>query len=134
VRNLDAGTAEALNQFGTDHPELVKSAEVVSEVFDPNVFRVALTVVALVYLIQGERHHATWLVVTVFGGAGLGFALKEIVGRGRPVLPDPVSTAPGMSFPSGHALGASIGCCLLLLIALRFLPRGGRVAAVLAAG
>ena len=102
--------------------------------FDPNVFRVALTLIALVYLINGERHHATWLVVTVFGGAALGFALKVIVGRARPVLPDPVSTAPGMSFPSGHALGASIGCCLLLLIALRFLPHGGRVAAVIAAG
>jgi membrane-associated phospholipid phosphatase len=134
LRNLDAGTAEALNRIGTDHPELVKSAEVVSDVFGPNVFRVALTVIALVYLIRGERHHATWLVVTVFGGAALGFALKEIVGRTRPVLPDPVSTAPGMSFPSGHALGASIGCCLLLLIALRFLPRGGRVTAVIAAG
>ena len=134
LRDLDAGTAEALNRIGTDHPVLVKSAEVVSDVFDPNVFRVALTVIALVYLIHGERHHATWLVVTVFGGAALGFALKEIVGRARPVLPDPVSTAPGMSFPSGHALGASIGCCLLLLIALRFLPRGGRVAAVIAAG
>src|ERR1700750_1927547 len=134
LRNLDAGTAEALNRIGADHPELVKSAEVVSDVFAPNVFRVALTVIALVYLIRGERHHATWLVVTVFGGAALGFALKEIVGRTRPVLPDPVSTAPGMSFPSGHALGASIGCCLLLLITLRFLPRGGRVAAVIAAG
>jgi membrane-associated phospholipid phosphatase len=133
LRNLDAGTAGALNRIGTDHPELVQSAEVVSDVFDPNVFRVALTVIALVYLIHGERHHATWLVVTVFGGAALGFALKEIVGRTRPVLPDPVATAPGLSFPSGHALGASIGCCLLLLITLRFLPRGGRVAAVVAA-
>jgi undecaprenyl-diphosphatase len=38
-----------------------------------------------------------------------------------------------LSFPSGHALGASIGCCLLLLITLRFLSRGGRVAAVIAA-
>ena len=134
LRDLDASTAEALNRIGTAHPELVKTAEVVSDVFDPNVFRVALTLIALVYLINGERHHATWLVVTVFGGAALGFALKVIVGRARPVLPDPVSTAPGMSFPSGHALGASIGCCLLLLIALRFLPRGGRVAAVIAAG
>ena len=133
LRNLDAGTAEALNQFGTDHPELVKSAEVLSDVFDPNVFRVALTLIAVVYLIHGERHHARWLVVTVFGGAVLGLALKEIIGRARPVLPDPVFTAPGMSFPSGHALGASIGCCLLLLIALRFLSRGGRVAAVIAA-
>jgi undecaprenyl-diphosphatase len=90
-------------------------------------------VIALVYLIHGERRHATWLLVTVFGGAALGVALKVIVHRARPVLPDPVSTAPGMSFPSGHALGASIGCCLLLLITLRFLPRGGRIAAVIAA-
>jgi membrane-associated phospholipid phosphatase len=134
LRNLDADTAEALNRIGTAHPELVTAAEVVSDVFDPNVFRVALTVIALVYLINGERHHAAWLAVTVFGGAALGVALKEIVGRARPVLPDPVSNAPGMSFPSGHALGASIGCCLLLLIACRFLPRGGRVAAVTAAG
>ena len=133
LRNLDVGTAEAFNRIGTGHPELVKSAEIVSGVLDPNVFRVVLTVIALMYLIHGERHHATWLVVTVFGGAALGFALKEIVGRVRPALPDPVSTAPGLSFPSGHALGASIGCCLLLLIILRFLPRAGRVAAVIAA-
>jgi membrane-associated phospholipid phosphatase len=133
LRNFDTATAEALHRIGTDHPELVKSAEVVSDVFDPNVFRIALTLIALVYLIHGERHHAIWLLVTVFGGAAIGFALKEIVGRGRPALPDPVSTAPGMSFPSGHALGASIGCCLLLLITLRFLPRGGRIAAVIAA-
>ena len=134
LRSLDTAAAETFNQIDADRPELAKAAEVVSDVFDPNVFRVALTVVAVVYLIHGGRHHATWLVVTVFGGAALGFALKEIVGRARPVLPDPVSAAPGLSFPSGHALGASIGCCLLLLITLRFLSRRGRIAAVIAAG
>jgi membrane-associated phospholipid phosphatase len=133
LRNLDAGIAAAFNRIDAAHPELVKAAVVVSDIFDPNVFRIVLTAIALVYLIRGERHHATWLVVTVFGGAALGFALKEIVGRARPVLPDPVATAPGLSFPSGHALGASIGCCLLLLTTLRFLPRGGRIAAVIAA-
>ncbi len=133
LRSLDTGAAETFNRIDTARPELTKAAEVVSDVFGPNVFRVALTVIALVYVIHGERHHATWLVFTVFGGAALGFTLKEVVGRARPVLPDPVSTAPGMSFPSGHALGASIGCCLLLLITLRFLSRGGRVAAVIVA-
>jgi undecaprenyl-diphosphatase len=133
LRSLDTAAAEALNRIDADRPELVRTAEVVSDVFDPNVFRVALTVIAVVYVIHGERHHATWIVVTVFGGAALGFALKEIVGRARPVLPDPVSAAPGLSFPSGHALGASIGCCLLLLISLRFLSRRGRVAAVIGA-
>jgi membrane-associated phospholipid phosphatase len=133
LRSLDTAAAEAFNRIDADRPGLVRTAEVVSDVFDPNVFRVALTVIAVVYVIHGERHHATWLVVTVFGGAALGFALKEIVGRARPVLPDPVSAAPGLSFPSGHALGASIGCCLLLLITLRFLSRRGRVAAVIVA-
>jgi membrane-associated phospholipid phosphatase len=133
LRSLDAVAAGAFRQIDSEHPALVLAAEVTSNVFDPNVFRVVLTVIALIYVVNGERHHAIWLVVTVFGGAGLGIALKEIVGRARPVLPEPVSSAPGLSFPSGHALGASIGCCLLLLITLRFLPRGGRVAAVIAA-
>ena len=133
LRGLDTGVADMFNRIDADHPELVRAAEAVSEAFDPNVFRVVLALVALVYLIRGERHHATWLVVTVFGGAGLGFALKEIVGRARPALPDPVSAAPGLSFPSGHALGATIGCCLLLLVTLRFLGRRGRVAAAVAA-
>ena len=133
LHSLDTAAAEAFNRIDVDHPEIVRAAEVVSDVFDPNVFRVALTAIAVIYVVHGERHHAAWLVVTVFGGAGLGVGLKEIVGRARPVLLDPVSAAPGLSFPSGHALGASIGCCLLLLITLRFLPRRGRIAAVIAA-
>lgn len=133
LRALDAGAADAFHRLDADHPRLAQTAEIVSDTLDPNVFRVGLTLVAVVYLVNGERHHAAWLMTTVFGGAGLGVALKEIVGRARPVLPDPVSRAPGMSFPSGHALGATIGCCLLLLLVLRFLPRGGRIAAVMAA-
>ncbi len=133
LRSLDTGASETFRRMDTAHPGLVRAAEIISRILDPNVFRVVIAVIALVYLLRGERHHAAWLVVTVFGGAALGLVLKVIVGRARPVLPDPVSTAPGWSFPSGHALGASIGCCLLLLITLRFLPRGGRFAAVVAA-
>ena len=76
LRSLDTAAAEAFNRIDADQPEMVRAAEVVSDVFDPNVFRVALTVIALVYLIHGERHHATWLVVTVFGGAALGFGVE----------------------------------------------------------
>jgi membrane-associated phospholipid phosphatase len=133
LRNLDTGTAQAFRRIDTTHPELVETAEVLSRVFDPNVFRVVLTLIAFTYLVRGERHHAAWLLTTVFGGAALGVVLKVLVGRARPALPDPVSTAGGSSFPSGHALGASIGCCLLLLLTLRFLSRRSRVAAVIVA-
>jgi membrane-associated phospholipid phosphatase len=133
LRDLDTNVAQASQRIDDSHPGVVRTAETVSNVFDPNVFRVVLGLIALMYLVRGERRHAVWLVVTVFGGAALGVALKTLVGRARPALPDPVSTAPGMSFPSGHALGASIGCCLLLLLTLRFLSRRGRIAAVFAA-
>jgi membrane-associated phospholipid phosphatase len=132
LHDLDSGAAHLFRRIDSTHPELVRTAEVISKVLDPTVFRVALTLVAGWYLVRGERRHATWLLVTVFGGAALGFLLKVIVDRARPVLPNPVSAAPGMSFPSGHALNASIGCCLLLLLVLRFLPRRGRVGAVVA--
>ena len=133
LRSLDIETAETFRRIDDSHPELVRTAETISRVFDPNMFRIVLAFVALLYLLRGERRHATWLLVTVFGGAGLGLAVKVVVGRGRPVLPDPVSTAPGSSFPSGHALGATIGCCLFLLLGLRLLPRRWRIAAVVAA-
>ena len=130
---LDTSTAQTFHRLDASHPWLVKSAEVLSRVFDPNVFRALLALIALVYLLRGERRHAVWLLATVFGGAALGLTLKVVTGRARPVLPDPVSTAPGQSFPSGHALGATVGCCLLLLLTLRFLSRRGRIVAIIAA-
>jgi membrane-associated phospholipid phosphatase len=133
LRSLDTGTAQVFRRIDGSNPDLVRTAEVLSRVFDPNVFRVLLTPIAVAYLVRGERRHAAWLLTTVWGGAGLGLALKTAVGRARPVLPDPVSSAPGLSFPSGHALGASIGCCVLLLLTLRFLSRRGRIAAVIVA-
>lgn len=133
LRQLDIGTAEAFRRIDAAHPGLVTTAEAVSRVLDPNVFRALLTLLAVAYLVHGERRHAVWLLTTVWGGAALGLALKIVVGRARPVLPEPVSSAPGLSFPSGHALGASIGCCVLLLLTLRFLSRRGRIAAVVVA-
>lgn len=134
LRHVDIGTAEAFRRLDGSHPGLVTTAETLSRVFDPNVFRVLLTLIAAAYLVRGERRHAVWLLTTVWGGAALGLALKVVVGRARPVLPEPVSSAPGMSFPSGHALGASIGCSVLLLLILRFLSPRGRIVAVVVAG
>ena len=55
LRRLDTGAAETFNRIDTAQPGLTRAAEIVSDVFDPNVFRVALTVIALVYLIHGEQ-------------------------------------------------------------------------------
>ena len=79
LRGLDTGVADMFNRIDADHPELVRAAEAVSEAFDPNVFRVVLALVALVYLIRGERHHATWLVVTRVYGTLAGWAVALLI-------------------------------------------------------
>src|ERR1044072_2042244 len=62
LRSLDTGAAQVFRRLDASDPELVTTAEVLSRVFDPNVFRGLLTLIAVAYLIRGERHHATWLL------------------------------------------------------------------------
>ena len=51
-------------------------------------------------------------------GALFGWGLKELVARTRPDLIDAVATAPGNSFPSGHALTSTVGSAVLLLLVM----------------
>ena len=93
-----------------------------------------LNVAMIGYDFMGRAHSNAWRQVgRFFQDAPFDPVLKVVVGRARPVLPEPVAAAPGLSFPSGHALGATIGCCLFLLMGLRYLSRRGRIVAVIAA-
>jgi membrane-associated phospholipid phosphatase len=57
----------------------------------------------------------------------LGALLKVVVGRARPGFDEPVATAAGYSFPSGHALNAAVGCMVLVLaLGPLWTPRGRR--------
>jgi undecaprenyl-diphosphatase len=46
----------------------------------------------------------------------LGFLVKLLVQRARPVVSDPVSHAPGYSFPSGHAFNAALATTVVLIL------------------
>jgi membrane-associated phospholipid phosphatase len=76
------------------------------------------------------RRLALWTLVTVWGAALLGLLLKVLVGRARPDLIDAVATAPGRSFPSGHALTSTVGCAVLLLLVSPLLRRPWRGIAI----
>ncbi|MFI6559074.1 phosphatase PAP2 family protein [Streptomyces sp. NPDC050534] len=92
-------------------------------VWDPLTMRlvVAAAVVWLVWR-RSAWWTALWLAAAVIVGALLQQGLKAAVDRPRPVWRDPVDSAHYASFPSGHAMTATIVCGLLLWLLHRYGP------------
>ncbi|HST66820.1 MAG TPA: phosphatase PAP2 family protein [Mycobacteriales bacterium] len=128
--DLDQAVADRLHGFAVEHGWFVTLLKLLSNVFDPITFRVVTTVAALVLLWRRHFRLGIWTLVTVWGAALLGLVLKVLVDRTRPDLVDAVATAPGRSFPSGHALTSTVGCAVLLLLVMPLLRGGWRALAV----
>lgn len=135
LNDLDEGVARQLHSHVLAHPGYAHFLSVGTEVFGPTVCRVLVVAAAIWAWHRGARRLAVWAVVTITVSGLLNLAVKEIVNRARPVLPDPVSWAPGSSFPSGHAMAAATGASILVLMLLPWLKsRGARVTAWAVAG
>lgn len=93
-----------------------------------------LTLPAVVWVWRsGLRARALWGLFTMMIGWNLGLQVKLIVERARPVYDAPVSSAPGFSFPSGHAFNAAMAACTVLVMTWPLLTerrRSARIAAV----
>jgi undecaprenyl-diphosphatase len=123
---LDRAVADDLHSVALRSPSLVDALTWVSRVFDPLVFRLLATALAGWLLYRRRTRLAAWALVTAWGGGLLDLVLKEAVRRARPSFVQAVATAPGRSFPSGHALGSVVGCGVLLLVLLPVLSGWAR--------
>jgi membrane-associated phospholipid phosphatase len=128
--DLDQSVANGLHAVAVRHPWFVSLLKGLSDVFDPITFRVLSTGIALVLLARRHVRLGAWTLVTVWGAALLGLVLKVLVARTRPDLVDAVATAPGNSFPSGHALTSTVGSAVLLLLVMPLLHGRWRALAV----
>lgn len=108
LRRFDESVAASTHSFVVARPALAQTLNVGSTVLHPRVMWAVTGVAAIVLWRQGKRRRAVWAVVTIAVGGSLDTPLKEFVHRARPIFPDPVATAPGYSFPSGHALNSMI--------------------------
>ncbi|UBU16161.1 phosphatase PAP2 family protein [Nonomuraea gerenzanensis] len=126
LNELDAGVAAELHAYAHANPGMTRVLIVWTDAFGPWPWRIAVVGCALWLLRKGATRVAAWAVTTVTVGGLLGLAIKVIVDRARPVLPDPVALAPGDSFPSGHTVNATLGAGVIVLILLPVLPRWGR--------
>jgi membrane-associated phospholipid phosphatase len=133
LTDLDLSAAEGLHEVVLESRELVIVLEVISFIGSPPWFYVLLGA-AIIYLWRkGRRRLPVFIAVTGLVGGAVDTAVKVWVNRPRPVLEDPVATAPENSFPSGHTMMATIGYGILLLVFLPLVPRKWRVPLVIGA-
>ncbi len=81
----------------------------------------AVTIVCIVLLVQRRYRWLIYLGVTAGGGGLLNLELKHHFARTRPDVAEMLRRASGFSFPSGHAMGATIACGALAYLAMRAL-------------
>ena len=83
---------------------------------------------------QHHRRLALFLTLVPIGGTVLSTAMKVVVGRSRPDVAEPLDTAFGNSFPSGHSLGSLVCWGALLVVFLPFVPLEHRRKTVIGTG
>jgi membrane-associated phospholipid phosphatase len=102
IVSLDSSVAMWLHTHSTGFATDVISA--VTQLGGATVL-LAITLVAAVALLLSRRAaHAALMGAALAGGEGLNMALKAAFERPRPSFADPIATAAGFSFPSGHAM------------------------------
>jgi undecaprenyl-diphosphatase len=130
--DMDEAASDAMHSVAVESPLLVSVLKVVSFIGSAWVLFPLFAAVAVWLLHRHLPRLALFVVVTMVGSSLLNAAVKLLVDRARPVLPDPVAHANGMSFPSGHAQAAVVSVSVLLLVFMPSLsPRGRRVAVAL---
>lgn len=128
----DTSAARSLHVWMTGSPGAVRVMKIVSFAGQPALFFVIVPAAALVVWRWHHIRLAVFLVVTTALGGVLDTIVKLVVDRSRPSLVDPVATAFGKSFPSGHAMSSTIVYGSLILVFVPLVGRRQRVALVVA--
>jgi undecaprenyl-diphosphatase len=89
-------------------PSLTTFFIVVTSLGSTAVGVIVAVVLGIYLLLRRQRYWFAATVLTIAGGALLNRSLKLAFQRARPAFDDPITTFAGYSFPSGHALSATV--------------------------
>ncbi|HET6480992.1 MAG TPA: phosphatase PAP2 family protein [Actinoplanes sp.] len=118
LHRIDQDVSVAVHDYSATHPHLVDFMRVWCLAFDPWTWRLAALGLVVWLARRGARRLAWWVAITTAAGGLLGVLLKLLFERERPSFLDPVATAVGYSFPSGHALNNALGAAVVLAVLL----------------
>jgi membrane-associated phospholipid phosphatase len=104
--------------IAAQHPELLRALILWQWAFLAIHLLIPVAAICLAYWWRtGNTTRTWWAISTILTAWGLSNLLKEIVRRARPVLDQPVESAAGYSFPSGHAANtAAMTTALVVLV------------------
>lgn len=130
LTTIDSSALEALHRHGVAHPAWVTSWDVFCTVLGPTAFRLLTLVVIVVALVRRNLRVALFLVISVELGGLVTEIAKWAADRPRPVTA--FVYAYSTAFPSGHAVGVTLGVLALLTVALPVVrrPLRGRLIAL----
>lgn len=132
LTEVDQGVAEAIHDWIRDSRVLVALAFFFSFLGIPPWFYVTIGGSAWWFYRKGYWRLALFMVTTPLLGGLISTAVKVLVDRPRPELDEPIAHAFGKSFPSGHAMTATVGYGTLLLAFMPLIPPRRRRPAVAA--
>jgi len=128
VVDADRTAVAAATRFTAERPTLERVLLAGQEALAARWLNLAAMGVCLwAWRRRGLGSRALWAAGTIWGAWALGLGAKEVVDRARPVVEDVVTTVPGSSFPSGHAMNAAAVGVTLTVLVWPLLGRRGRV-------
>ena len=125
LESADHGAAARINSLIAGQATIVAVVKAITWLGSGGVLWTVIGAAAVVLAIRRRWRLAIYLLVSGAGALVLDPVLKSLVGRLRPVVPNPVAHGNGNSFPSGHSLGSIVCYGAIFLV---FLPavRGRR--------
>ncbi|MDG4833469.1 phosphatase PAP2 family protein [Solwaraspora sp. WMMD1047] len=122
LQNVDSAVADWFNSAVAGSDIVVVVLRGVTDFGGRGMLTVVLVAATGYLLIRRQPRLAVYVVISSLGALILDPVVKLLVERIRPEVADPVVTAPGPSFPSGHALGSLVSYGVLLLVFLPAVP------------
>lgn len=120
----DEEVVRDLHGHALAQPAVTQTMRILTDwVWDPWTMRALAAVVCVLLWWRGRREPAVRVAVATLVVTVVQQGLKAVVGRERPVWPDPVDSAYFAAYPSGHAMTAAAVCGLLLWLLPRWTPR-----------
>jgi membrane-associated phospholipid phosphatase len=133
LQRLDRAVSSALHGYAIDHPNFTAAMRLVTDTGSSLAWIVLLVPVFAGLLYRRLPRAAAFVAVTALGSAVLNSVIKVAVGRARPRFDDPLASAIGKSFPSGHTQATVVGYGILLVVLLPVIPHRGRPPVVIVA-